>query len=187
MITELVEMMIRVRAGYRCEYCRTDLQGHDYELDHINPRALGGDDSEANLALACRRCNRNKGDRTIYIDPHTKRAVTLYNPRLDTWAEHFIILPNDEVTGRTEKGRATAALCFRRTRRFTPPDLAWDKIEGLQRSELLYRFLNDLRFRRLHNQFELLEQALSIPLSNFEASDSERKDAQAARELLRLE
>jgi hypothetical protein len=98
--------------------------------------------------------------------------------------EHFIILPNGEVTGRTDKGRATAALLFRRTRRFTPPDLAWDKIEGLQRSELLYRFLNDLRFRRLHNQFELLEQALSVPLSNFEASDSERKNA---RELLRLE
>jgi hypothetical protein len=187
LITELAELMIRVRAGYRCEYCYTDLQGQDYELDHINPRSLGGADDEANLALACRRCNRNKGDRTMYVDPHTKRAVTLYNPRLDNWTEHFSVLSDGEVTGQTEKGRATAALLFRRTRRFTPPDLSWDKIEGLQRSEYVYRFLNDLRFRRLHNQFELLEQALRIPLSSFEASKPDLQNAEAAKELLRLE
>ena len=30
-------------------------------IDHVEPRALGGDDSGGNVVTACRDCNREKG------------------------------------------------------------------------------------------------------------------------------
>jgi 5-methylcytosine-specific restriction endonuclease McrA len=47
------------RAGHRCEYCHTPevVFNFPFEVEHIQPVCLGGIDSEANLALACRSCN----------------------------------------------------------------------------------------------------------------------------------
>jgi 5-methylcytosine-specific restriction endonuclease McrA len=54
----------------RCFYCETPIwllrDGSpvtDVSLEHILPRAHGGDDSPRNLALACSRCNQQKGRR----------------------------------------------------------------------------------------------------------------------------
>ena len=33
----------------------------DFDLDHIVPRAHGGDDKPGNLQLLCRQCNTGKG------------------------------------------------------------------------------------------------------------------------------
>lgn len=55
---------IYARDGGRCRYC-AELVGPDaapYEIDHVVPRAKGGATTEANLVLACRSCNRTKGD-----------------------------------------------------------------------------------------------------------------------------
>jgi len=50
------------RDAYKCAYCgRSDLQ---LTIDHIVPKARGGDDSWENLISACTRCNNRKGDRT---------------------------------------------------------------------------------------------------------------------------
>lgn len=49
----------------KCYICRKpiDLQLHEgsLELDHIEPLAVGGRDTDTNLALTHSRCNRNKG------------------------------------------------------------------------------------------------------------------------------
>jgi hypothetical protein len=37
-----------------CELCGND---YDLEIDHIQPRALGGSDAPVNMRLLCRRCN----------------------------------------------------------------------------------------------------------------------------------
>ena len=34
-------------------------------LDHLQPRAYGGTNSQANLVLACQWCNRERGDLTV--------------------------------------------------------------------------------------------------------------------------
>jgi 5-methylcytosine-specific restriction endonuclease McrA len=49
------------RDGHRCQYCgRTDVP---LTVDHVIPRARGGEDSWENLVAACVRCNNKKGDR----------------------------------------------------------------------------------------------------------------------------
>jgi 5-methylcytosine-specific restriction endonuclease McrA len=71
------------QAGNRCGYCRAHQQ-YVYEtlhIEHIEPRARGGSNDEANLWLACALCNRAKRDQTHGRDPVTRRWVRLFNPR----------------------------------------------------------------------------------------------------------
>jgi 5-methylcytosine-specific restriction endonuclease McrA len=50
------------RDGYKCAYCgRSDIQ---LTVDHVLPKARGGDDAWENLVTACTVCNNKKGDRT---------------------------------------------------------------------------------------------------------------------------
>jgi 5-methylcytosine-specific restriction endonuclease McrA len=50
------------RDSYKCGYCgRSDLP---LTIDHIVPRARGGNDSWENLIAACTLCNNKKGDKT---------------------------------------------------------------------------------------------------------------------------
>jgi hypothetical protein len=46
-----------------CVYCGRPLDVASVTVDHLVPRSRGGDDSEANLAAACKPCNRAKADR----------------------------------------------------------------------------------------------------------------------------
>lgn len=53
---------IFARDGYRCQYCGT--HGVQLTVDHVMPRARGGENSWENLVTACKRCNNRKGGRT---------------------------------------------------------------------------------------------------------------------------
>jgi hypothetical protein len=80
------------RAGERCEYCllhQSDAALFGHEVDHIIPEKHQGQTVEGNLALACFECNRYKGSDVASIDPHTGEVTPLFNPRLQSWAEHF--------------------------------------------------------------------------------------------------
>lgn len=59
------------------------------EIDHIIPIAAGGASAEDNLWLACPRCNRAKGIQTHAVDPESRLRVRIFNPRAQTWDEHF--------------------------------------------------------------------------------------------------
>lgn len=48
------------RDKFTCQYCGA--RGGELEVDHIEPRAGGGDDDDSNLATACKDCNRGKRD-----------------------------------------------------------------------------------------------------------------------------
>ena len=50
------------RGGFRCQYCGTAIH---LEIDHLKPRARGGNDSMRNLVTACYHCNRAKGAREL--------------------------------------------------------------------------------------------------------------------------
>ena len=98
------------QAGHHCGYClRTAaLMGMPMTLDHIIPQAAGGSTTEENLWLACRRCNEFKGGQTHAHDPQSGDRVSLFNPRLQIWAEHFAWSEDGvEILGKTPCGRAT--------------------------------------------------------------------------------
>ncbi|HEY3242492.1 MAG TPA: HNH endonuclease [Phycisphaerae bacterium] len=100
------------RAEFRCEYCRAPatLFNFNFEIEHILPLSRGGDDSPANLALACRACNAFKGSTVTGRDPATHAEVELFHPHRHRWDEHFRFEPQGaEVLGVTPIGRATAA------------------------------------------------------------------------------
>ncbi len=48
------------RDGHRCQYCGRPAEN----LDHVIPRAQGGEHSWLNVVAACKRCNTKKGGRT---------------------------------------------------------------------------------------------------------------------------
>ena len=57
-------------AGRQCLYCgrsideKQCLNGDDMEVEHIIPKSVLYDDSYGNKTCACRRCNKEKGNRT---------------------------------------------------------------------------------------------------------------------------
>jgi hypothetical protein len=63
----------------------------------------------SNLALACRRCNLNKGPNLSGLDPETGELTRLFHPRQDIWRAHFVF-QQGRITGLTAVGRTTAAL-----------------------------------------------------------------------------
>lgn len=64
--------MVRQRASDCCEYCRLPQEAAPvaaFQVEHIRAKQHHGDDSPANLALACPRCNLFKGPNLSAIDP----------------------------------------------------------------------------------------------------------------------
>lgn len=79
------------RAADRCEYCTLSQAGQEatFHVDHVIPRAAGGETVLENLALACVSCSLHKAARQTWVDPDTGNVVLLYNPRRDIWSQHF--------------------------------------------------------------------------------------------------
>jgi 5-methylcytosine-specific restriction endonuclease McrA len=53
-------LLVLRRDCYICAYCGEAAN----EVDHIQPRVLGGTDDLDNLVACCRRCNSSKGKRS---------------------------------------------------------------------------------------------------------------------------
>lgn len=112
-IPKALRQKVAEQAGHRCGYCLTPAAKArgGMSIEHIIPEALGGLTEENNLWLACYYCNSYKGDLISAPDPFSGLVVPLYNPRVQTWKEHFAWqLSEDEqiiITGRTAIGRAT--------------------------------------------------------------------------------
>jgi hypothetical protein len=112
-ITDELRARIRAQAGDRCGYFQSAQRFvfAPLEIDHIIPTAGGGTDDEDNLWLAGRMCNGFKADRTHGLDPLTGQDVRLFDPRRQTWAEHFAwSADGPQVTGLTPCGRATVVV-----------------------------------------------------------------------------
>ncbi len=87
-------------------------------VEHIVPLAAGGDSVEGNLWLACPLCNGYKGANTHGLDPQTGEHVALYDPRHQSWSEHFGWSEDSlSIVGMTATGRATVT-----TLKLKPPD-----------------------------------------------------------------
>lgn len=78
-----VARQIKARDSHRCVYCgaTAETSGAHLHLDHLTPRAAGGEDVATNLVLACRSCNSARHDmqlavwcRSIGVDARAIRA-----------------------------------------------------------------------------------------------------------------
>lgn len=103
---QIVQIVHR-RAQNCCEYCQTcqKVCGQAMHVEHIDP---SGSDEIDNLCLACPTCNLSKAKAVTAIDPETKEIVSLFDPRLDRWPDHFEwIEQGAQLKGKTAIGRAT--------------------------------------------------------------------------------
>jgi hypothetical protein len=96
------------RAGERCEYCliHQDDSLYLHEVDHIIPIKHRGETDAENLCLACLDCNRHKGSDFGSFDPETGRITPFFNPRQDTWSDHFR-LEGARIIPLSPEGRVT--------------------------------------------------------------------------------
>ncbi|MEO0768044.1 MAG: HNH endonuclease signature motif containing protein [Cyanobacteria bacterium J06649_4] len=98
------------RANQLCEYCKCPdaFSPDSFTVDHIHPRQAGGSTVSENLAWACFGCNGRKHKRTTAIDTQTGTKTMLFNPRQQSWKEHFAWnRDTTQMIGKTPCGRAT--------------------------------------------------------------------------------
>jgi hypothetical protein len=103
-----LQRAVRERAKHRCEYCHFPeaFAEAPFHADHIIARQHGGGDELQNRALACCFCNRYKGPNLSGVDPSSGEVTRLFNPRANTWTDHFA-WSGPRLVGRTAIGRAT--------------------------------------------------------------------------------
>ncbi|MBL8191805.1 MAG: HNH endonuclease [Acidobacteria bacterium] len=109
-ISELIRQRVREAFDDRCAYCLSSQRysNSKLEVEHIIPKALDGSDDESNLCLSCRLCNSFKGAQVDATDPVSLTAVPLFNPRTQTWLDHFQWSRDGvRIIGKTATGRAT--------------------------------------------------------------------------------
>lgn len=109
-ISATLRQRVAEAARHRCGYCLTaqKISGAQMHIEHIIPLALGGASDETNLWLACAWCNSYKGMQVQAADPQTGEQVLLFNPRTQSWPEHFRWSDDGgEIIGITPMGRAT--------------------------------------------------------------------------------
>lgn len=118
-----LRQIVNQRAQGRCEYCllHQDFSIYTHEVDHVIAQKHDGPTMAENLALSCLSCNRPKGTDLTTFDPATGEVTLLFNPRIQSWSEHFNII-NGRIegttpTGTTPTGRATEKLLM-----FNKPD-----------------------------------------------------------------
>lgn len=62
-----------VMQGGKCAYCGNHVPRAAATLDHVVPRALGGNNAMENLKVACWHCNQAKADKP----PHVFHALLM--------------------------------------------------------------------------------------------------------------
>ncbi len=110
-VSAALRRLIAERAKFRCEYCLLpqEFALRKHQPAHIVPRQHGGETSEANLALACVRCNRAKGPNLGSLDPLTGELIRFFDPRQDDWTAHFE-LDGASITPLTAQARVTVKI-----------------------------------------------------------------------------
>lgn len=107
-IPESLRRQVIERASGCCEYCLLpqDVSLYTHEVDHIVAEKHRGETVLKNLCLACLDCNRAKGSDFGSFDVETGEITLLYNPRRQTWDDHFR-LEGSRIIPISPEGRVT--------------------------------------------------------------------------------
>jgi hypothetical protein len=110
-ISVSLRQLVIQRASGACEYClvHQTFSIYSHEVDHAIALKHGGQTISENLVLACLPCNRHKGSDLTSLDPLTGEITALFNPRIQTWSDHFQ-LEGGFILGLTATGRTTLFL-----------------------------------------------------------------------------
>lgn len=110
-VSEELRRLVADRANRLCEYCliHEDDCFFGCEVDHIISLKHSGPTEALNLAYACSFCNRNKGSDISSVAGVTGELVRFFNPRIDSWSEHFR-LDGNLIEPLTSIGEATARI-----------------------------------------------------------------------------
>ncbi|MEX0268300.1 HNH endonuclease [Leptolyngbyaceae cyanobacterium UHCC 1019] len=54
-----------VRDGSCCCWCKKTLASTELTIEHMKPKSMGGKNDLENLRLACRQCNRGRGNNPV--------------------------------------------------------------------------------------------------------------------------
>ena len=85
------------RDRFTCQYCGVQPGGEELTLDHVVPRAQGGESRWDNCVLACLTCNKQKADRTPQqarmrlrkqpVQPTWKPLYAAHDVRIESWSK----------------------------------------------------------------------------------------------------
>ncbi len=75
------------RDAYTCQYCGKRASKSELSIDHVVPRSRGGRSTWANCVVACLRCNKRKGHRTL----EQSGLRLIREPREPVWAPHVAL------------------------------------------------------------------------------------------------
>ncbi len=85
------------RDHYTCQYCGVQPGSAELTIDHVVPRAQGGESRWDNCVLACVRCNLRKANRTPTqakmrmrkqpVQPAWHPLYATQSPRIESWSK----------------------------------------------------------------------------------------------------
>ena len=85
------------RDGYRCVYCGEEFPVEELTVDHVQPKARGGDNSAGNVVTACGGCNTRKGHRRLsdFLLAEPVARTNFFRLATHVWARHLRVLEED--------------------------------------------------------------------------------------------
>ena len=85
------------RDRFACQYCGKQPGSEELTLDHVVPRAQGGESRWDNCVLACVACNKRKADRTPQqagmrlrkqpVQPTWRPLYAAHSVRIESWSK----------------------------------------------------------------------------------------------------
>lgn len=111
-VSAALRRRVQERALGICEYCllsETDAY-FSHEPDHVIAIKHSGATEFENLCWSCFDCNRFKGSDIASRDPIDESLVPLFNPRTESWKDHFKLEDTMMIIGLTATARATERL-----------------------------------------------------------------------------
>ena len=94
------------RDGCRCVYCGEAFDVEELTVDHVQPKARGGDNSAGNVVTACGGCNTRKGHRRLSDFLLAEPVARAHFFRLAThvWARQLRVV-EEEMAHRARRAR----------------------------------------------------------------------------------
>ncbi len=85
------------RDHFTCQYCGKQPGSGELTIDHVVPRAQGGESNWTNCVLACLPCNKSKADRTpdqaelklrkVPVRPAWKPLYSQHVSKMESWSK----------------------------------------------------------------------------------------------------
>lgn len=97
---------IFLRDKNKCQYCNKILTKKDRTLDHIIPKAKGGETSFLNCVASCRKCNTKKGSQNL----QKVQMKLLKKPKVPSYFELLMAIDINNIWQRFLKYQQTIYL-----------------------------------------------------------------------------